>query len=214
MGILLKNRCLVLNKSWSPIGIISLQRAITLLCSYDEKDNPKAKIIDGGSGSYQLFSWNEWSKLIPSENELFIQSSHTRYRVPEIIILTGFDKIPSPRVHFSRSTIFKRDNYICQYCGKKVDKDSGTIDHILPRAQGGVTSWTNCILACMGCNSQKADRRPEQAFRTDKNKNWNGPSPMKLMSIPKKPKFNLIKYDKGQMPKSWTNFIQDGSFHE
>jgi len=199
----LKKRCLVLNKSWQAVGIISLQRALVLLCG------EKAKIIDGGSNSYQLYSWDEWAVLKPNNNEPVIKSAHSEYRIPEIIILTNYDKIPSPRIHFSRSTIFKRDNFTCQYCGKKVCKETGTIDHIVPKAQGGVTTWTNCILACMGCNSQKADRKPEQAVRTDKHKNWNGPSPMRLMSIPKKPKFALLKCDKDSMPNSWHSFIGD-----
>ncbi len=88
-------------------------------------------------------------------------------------------------------------------CGKRVCKDTGTIDHIVPRALGGVTSWTNCILACNLCNSQKADRKLEQAVRTDKHKNWRGPSPMRLMLVPKKPKFSLLKYDKDLTPSSW-----------
>lgn len=203
MSVLLKKRCLVLNKTWTAVGIISLQRAITILCG------EKAKIIDGGTGSFQLYSWEEWSVLVPKTDEEVIKSSHNVFRIPEIIILTDYDKIPSPRVHFSRTTIFKRDNYICQYCGKKVCKDTGTIDHIVPRALGGVTSWTNCILACNLCNSQKADRKLEQACRTDKHKNWCGPSPMRLLSVPKKPKFSLLKCDKDIMPKSWQNFIME-----
>lgn len=205
MSLLFKKRCLVLNKSWTAVGVISLQRAITILCG------EKAKIIDGGAGSFQLYTWDEWALLIPAENEEVINSAHNSYRIPEIILLTDYDKIPSPRVHFSRSTIFKRDNYTCQYCGKKVCKDTGTIDHIIPRAQGGITSWTNCILACTLCNSQKADRRPEQAFRSDKHKNWCGPSPMRLLSVPKKPKFSLLKCDKDTLPPSWKNFMHNES---
>ena len=71
--------------------------------------------------------------------------------------------MPAAAVTFSRRNIFKRDRYVCQYCGSQPGSEELTIDHVVPRSQGGVSSWTNCVLACMTCNKRKADRTPEQA---------------------------------------------------
>jgi 5-methylcytosine-specific restriction endonuclease McrA len=60
---------------------------------------------------------------------------------------------------WSKSGVLKRDRYICTFCGGK----AATIDHVLPRSQGGKNSWKNTIAACSPCNNKKADRTPEQA---------------------------------------------------
>ena len=84
-------------------------------------------------------------------------------RVPEVITLTGFERLPSAVVAFSRRNIYKRDHYTCQYCGTQPGSEELTIDHVVPRAQGGESRWDNCVLACVTCNKHKADRTPEEA---------------------------------------------------
>ena len=82
----------------------------------------------------------------------------------------------------------------CQYCGVKPGSEELTIDHIVPRAQGGVTSWENCALACVKCNSFKADRTPRQAG-------------MKLATVPKKPRMQFFRTDNLKKVKSWEAFL-------
>ena len=65
--------------------------------------------------------------------------------------------------NFSRKALVKRDKSTCQYCGRKLTASQITIDHELPRAQGGITSFTNCVVCCQLCNNKKADKTPEQA---------------------------------------------------
>ncbi len=60
---------------------------------------------------------------------------------------------------WSKSAVLRRDNYTCAFCSKKAT----TIDHVLPRSQGGGNSWKNTVAACSPCNNKKADRTPEQA---------------------------------------------------
>lgn len=57
--------------------------------------------------------------------------------------------------------ILRRDHHTCQYdeCTVKAT----TIDHVLPRAQGGQTVWSNLVACCLGCNQKKGNRTPEQA---------------------------------------------------
>jgi hypothetical protein len=63
------------------------------------------------------------------------------------------------RVIPSKTAVLRRDNYTCAYCGRT----GTTIDHVLPRAQGGKSTWDNLVAACQPCNGFKADRTPEQA---------------------------------------------------
>ena len=86
-----------------------------------------------------------------------------RLRVPEVIVLAEYDRLPTAAVTFSRRNIFKRDHWTCQYCGAQPGSEELTIDHVLPRSQGGISTWENCVLACVACNKRKADRTPEQA---------------------------------------------------
>ena len=65
--------------------------------------------------------------------------------------------------NFSRKALVKRDKGMCQYCSIKLTASQITIDHVLPRAQGGVTSFVNCVVACQLCNNRKAAKTPDQA---------------------------------------------------
>lgn len=192
MSVMTHRKCLVLNKTWTPIGTVSLRRAMTMLFSYHSSGEPKARIID--PTTYQAFTWEDWSKLRPELTDDVIRSARVHFRVPEVIVLTGYDKLPKPKLHFSRRTLFKRDGNKCQYCGKKPGSEELTIDHVLPRAQGGETSWENCVLACVGCNSKKANRTPEQAR-------------MELIRKPEKPKVQLFRFDSIRPVKSWEAFL-------
>lgn len=184
-------RCLVLNKSWSPVATVSLQRAITMLFSYSNGE-PKARIID--PSSYQTFTWEDWSKLRPQATDDKLAGANIYFRVPEVILLSQYDKMPQPKVHFSRRNLFKRDQMTCQYCGCQPGSSELTIDHVLPRSQGGITSWENTVLACVDCNRKKADRTPAQAH-------------MKLLKTPKKPHAKALKYESLKPIKSWEAFL-------
>jgi len=219
MSTMKKRKVLVLNKCWTAIGVANLQRAITLLFSSHVDGQyigePKARIIDPAL-DFQTFTWEDWSKLRPKNDEDVIKGIGADFRVPEIIMLTQYDKLPQQRVHFSRKTIYRRDSFTCQYCKDKLSSELLTIDHILPRAKGGQTTWENCVLACVPCNKQKADRMLSDAYRGKKQADyhpikspmgWKGPSPMKLLSVPKKPKFSILRGDKAVIPKSWEHFV-------
>lgn len=80
--------------------------------------------------------------------------------VNEIVTVMVFNR--TGKVMFSKVNVLRRDNYRCAYCGRT----GRTIDHIVPRAQGGRTTWMNCVAACLTCNGDKADRTPAQAGMT------------------------------------------------
>lgn len=190
----LDRRVLVLNKLWTVVNVCSLQRAMGLLFSLeDDGVTPKARIIDPFD-QFATYTWSDWAKIRPKEGEDILKSVREQFRVPEVILLSGYDKLPNRRVKFSRREIYRRDHNQCQYCGKNVGNE-GSIDHVVPRSQGGQTSWTNCVLACLRCNTRKDNRTPRQAA-------------MKLAREPFKPKFSY-KTDRKYFPKSWEAFISE-----
>jgi hypothetical protein len=149
----LERPTLVLNRNWQPVNVATVGRALVLLW------NDSARIVD--PENYQTYTWADWSQLRVRDGDSFIQA--VRLRAPEVIVLTDYDRLPSAAVSFSRRNLFKRDHWTCQYCGVQPGGDELTIDHVVPRSQGGTSTWENCVLACVTCNMRKADRTPREA---------------------------------------------------
>jgi 5-methylcytosine-specific restriction endonuclease McrA len=179
---------LVLNRSWQPVGVASVSRSLVLLW------NDNARVVD--PQDYRLYTWADWAGLIPREDEPFIQGVRLRLRVPEVVALTKYDRIPANAVTFSRRNIYKRDRYTCQYCGAQPGSEELTVDHVNPRAQGGISTWENCVLACVGCNKRKADRTPEQAG-------------MPLRKQPVRPMWRPLYATRDVRIDSWTRFVSE-----
>jgi hypothetical protein len=105
---LLSRPTLVLNRNWQPVGIATVSRTLVKLW------NGTARVVD--PNDYQIYSWSDWSALRPDDDEPFIQTTSLRLRVPEVITLTKYDRVPNRSVAFSRRNLFKRDKFTCQYC--------------------------------------------------------------------------------------------------
>lgn len=187
-----KKKVLILNKGWSPIRVVNLEKAITILFSEYKNGEPKAKII---SEDYQALTWDEWSKIIPSDTEETIHSAHAQFKIPEIIQLTRYNKIPFQKMSFSRNNLYKRDEGKCMYCGVKLELKNCTVDHLTPKSKNGPSSWLNCVLSCRSCNFKKADQYLEKTN-------------LKLLKTPFIPSYSLVSLDiKEANIKSWKNFI-------
>ncbi len=157
MSVSVLNRpTLVLNRSWQPVGVATVARALTMLC------NASARVVD--PEDYQLYTWADWSRLAPRDGEPFLQAVRFRLRVPEVLTLTHYDRVRQSIVTFNRRNLFRRDHATCQYCGKRPGSSELTIDHIVPRSLGGTSTWDNCVLACVSCN---APRRTALPFRRE-----------------------------------------------
>jgi 5-methylcytosine-specific restriction endonuclease McrA len=146
---------LVLNRQWQPVHVTTVARSLVLLW------NDSARVVD--PDLYRLLSWDDWIGFVPEEGAPCVRSARLKLRAPEIICLAHFDRLPNSAVTFSRRNVAKRDRYTCQYCGAQPGAESITIDHVEPRSQGGKSSWTNCVAACLRCNARKGDRTPAQA---------------------------------------------------
>jgi 5-methylcytosine-specific restriction endonuclease McrA len=83
--------------------------------------------------------------------------------VPKVIRLLGYDRLPQQDVKLNRRNIFARDKNLCQYCGKHFPTSELSLDHVLPRSQGGTSTWENLVCCCVHCNARKGGRTPEQA---------------------------------------------------
>lgn len=184
----LQRPVLVLNRNWQPVHVATVARALVLLW----KD--AARVVD--AADYQTFTWDDWSQLRPRDDEHCMNGVNIRFRVPEVITLTEFDRLPRRTVAFSRRNIYNRDNFQCQYCGVTPGSEELTIDHVIPRAHGGVSSWTNCVLACVDCNSRKADRTPQQAR-------------MNLKRVPVSPEWRPAYADHRIRLESWSKFVSE-----
>lgn len=183
----LESPTLVLNRNWQPVNIARVARALVMVW------NDTARIVD--PENYQLFDWEQWARLDPV-GDRYIQAVSQKIRVPEVITLSEFDRVPSSTVTFSRRNIFKRDRYTCQYCYQQLSPDQLTIDHVVPRSHGGKSSWENCVLACVKCNHSKADRTPAQAG-------------LKLKKNPVRPEWNPCFSQHSARRQSWAKFLSE-----
>jgi 5-methylcytosine-specific restriction endonuclease McrA len=87
--------------------------------------------------------------------------------LPSVIrLIKAVRNLWKKRVPWSKANVHTRDKYTCQYCSTKLDKRDATIDHVIPRIQGGKNSWENTVCACYDCNNKKNSRTPEQARMT------------------------------------------------
>lgn len=179
---------LVLNRNWQPVGVATVARSLVKVW------NETARVVD--PADYRLYDWADWAALQPEEGDPFIQTRRLRLRVPEVITLTKYDRLPQNAVTFSRRNVFKRDRFTCQYCGRQPGSEDLTIDHVTPRAQGGTSTWDNCVLACLDCNARKADRTPQQAR-------------MPLRHTPRRPLWKPLYASHRVRIDSWSKFVSE-----
>ncbi len=137
---------LVLNANFEPINICNVRRAIGLVLT------DKASLVLNGRGEIKTVS--------------------RVYPLPSIIRLEKMVPHPRPHIKLTRREVFHRDNYTCQYCGRRTT--DLTIDHVIPRHLGGKHTWTNVVAACPHCNHRKGGRTAEEAA-------------MHLLHLPKEP---------------------------
>lgn len=164
-------RTLLISQSYEPIKTISWMRAVTLLTK------GRVEVLESYDG--------------------FLRSATVVIKIPAVVRLLQAFKRFRKQVKFSRSNIFARDNYKCQYCGKKFKMNELTYDHVVPRNQGGKTQWLNIVSSCDRCNLRKGGRTPEQAG-------------MKLLNKPTQPKWVpaiTVGINVESAPAAWRDYI-------
>lgn len=203
---------LVLNKYWNSVNTCCVKKAIKMTYSN------RARIVDPypwniNSGRYQYSSYDlmGWAERGVLPNYPIINLHGFKIQTPEIIVLNHFSKPPAQIVKYCRRNLWIRDNFSCQYCGKHPPKDEITVDHILPRSRGGLSSFENTVLACVDCNKKKEDRTPEEAnmrLRCFKKNNF-GIYEQHFYDRPTKPYWDPIFVVKKMTYKeSWKKFVK------
>lgn len=153
---MLNTSVLVLNRIYQPVHVTSVKRAFSLLYQ------GIAKAIDD---QYKLYEFSDWAELSAAEHDS-VGTINRRIRIPRVLVLSAYEHLPKGRVRFSRLNIYARDGDTCQYCGHKLARNELNLDHIIPRSQGGKTSWENVVCSCVPCNLRKGGRTPDQAHMT------------------------------------------------
>ena len=166
---------LVLSHAWEPVSRVPWQRAVTLLFE------GKVEVIE------------------EYENRT-VRSITFEMRVPSIIRFLRMIRCRKRAVKFSRQNVYARDHGRCQYCGARIPRAEATYDHVIPRSQGGRTSWENVVICCTPCNQRKGGRTPAQAGMSLRS------TPVKPTSLPDVVRFTLL-LDKGA-PESWKHWVR------
>lgn len=125
---------LVLNATYEPINVCSLQRAVVLVLKN------KAEVLERAART--------------------LRSATAAHAYPLVIRLVYFVRVPRHEARkISRRAVFARDDHLCQYCGSGAQL---TVDHVVPRSRGGRSSWDNVVTCCSPCNLRKGDRLPDE----------------------------------------------------
>lgn len=190
----LTSQVLVLNRLWQPVNICGVKRAIGLLFV------GHAQVVDtdpdAGFRTHDASSWMALSGTYSGDDVL--HSVSHQIRIPSIIVLNHYDRLPKQDIKFCRQTVLERDKFTCQYCGKRFENHDLNLDHVIPRQKGGETSWENVVCSCIRCNTRKANKLPAQAN-------------MHLLSEPKKPRWRpFFSHSSVQRiaHSSWKHFIE------
>ena len=153
-----KNIVLVLNRNWQAIN------TTTPAMAFCQMSTDVATGLDIQGTDYMTpVKWADWLKLLVREDDASVGTASGPIRVPTIIVLAKFSRVPMTRPSMNARNIWQRDNGRCQYTGRRLAPGEGNIDHVLPRSRGGETSWENCVLADASVNTRKADRTPGEA---------------------------------------------------
>ncbi len=190
--IMLLNRpVLVLNRLWQAIHVCTARRAFSLLCQ------GHAQVVHTDDGSFSTHDFDSWRDI--SERQPDPQMVHTsrwRIRIPRVIVLMFFERMPRQEVKFTRHNIFERDKCVCQYCGGHFDRKDLNLDHVFPRDRGGAMTWENIVCSCIRCNTRKGNRTPDEAR-------------MKLIRKPERPKWRPFAHLTfgAEAHESWKHFV-------
>jgi 5-methylcytosine-specific restriction endonuclease McrA len=128
---------LVLNSSYEPINVCAARRALVL-------------VLKGVAAAEEHANSH-------------VHSARQAIRVPSVIRLLEYRRIPHQTRALSRKNILMRDRYTCQYCQRTFNSGELTLDHVIPRSRAGETTWENLVACCHPCNNRKGNRTPEEA---------------------------------------------------
>jgi 5-methylcytosine-specific restriction endonuclease McrA len=161
------------------------------------------------NASYEFLGVTDWKSavcaavtgraIVEEEYDKVIHSQRMEMKVPAVIRLRKYVKVVYARityVSYTKNNIYRRDDFVCQYCAEKTRKEKITVDHVIPESRGGLSVWDNTVSACSGCNAVKDNRTPQEAG-------------MHLIRIPSKPHGfrEIIRIKIGEIHDLWEKYL-------
>jgi 5-methylcytosine-specific restriction endonuclease McrA len=193
---------LVLNRLYMAVHVVNVRRAVCLLF------RELAEVIHFEQGAYANYDFQSWIAscvlwaTAKEPHDDWIRSVNFEMRVPRVIRLLDYERLPRQQLHLNRRNVLARDAHLCQYCGRHFPSHQLSLDHVIPRSRGGLTTWENVVCACLECNIRKGGRTPKEARMT-------------LVRRPAKPAHNPHLAMKLHNPKyhAWRTWL-DGVYWE
>ncbi len=178
------------------VHVIGVRRAFALLC------RELAEVVHYDEGKFAVYTFETWRERSAAHrrfrlpHEDWIRAVNFEIQVPRVIRLLSYDRLPKQSLHLNRRNVLARDGHLCQYCGRHYPIHQLSLDHVIPRSRGGMTTWENIVCACLTCNVRKGGRTPHEAKMT-------------LVRRPIKPKRNPLLALKLDNPKyeSWRTWL-------
>ena len=174
----LRDLVLVLNKNWLAV------RIETAMMSIKRCFRGQSVLVDENTA--EVFFWDEWLKYFSVSREKdwpfdtpYVNAVRINIRIPRVCVLHQYNKIPKMNIRLSKKNLLIRDGFRCQYSNKRIKAHEATIDHVIPKSQGGKHEWSNVVISCEDINIMKGNKTPEQAG-------------IKLMKQPKTPTWDPI----------------------
>ncbi|MCD5397868.1 HNH endonuclease [candidate division NPL-UPA2 bacterium] len=190
---MLDSNVLVLNRLWQVVNVCSVKRGLSLLYQ------GYAQVVLKEGEAFNTFGFEDWKDLserMAVEEDEAVKTVSFKIKIPRVILLCFYDRLPRNEVKFTRRNIFERDGNRCQFCGKKFDTKELNLDHVLPKSRGGLTTWDNIVCSCSFCNTHKGRRTLREAN-------------MHLIRKPRKPRwhpFIIVSFRKAKH-ESWNHFL-------
>ncbi|HEY1171100.1 MAG TPA: HNH endonuclease [Verrucomicrobiae bacterium] len=172
--VLNKAVVLVLNRNWQAIHVRTPAEAFCQMAT-----GAATALEIEGEEYIRPVTWAEWITLPVREQDQAVRTARGEIRVPTVIVAVNFDRVPKKRPKLCSKTIRERDGNRCQYTGRVLRPDEGSLDHVLPRSRGGQDTWENLVWADKDVNTRKGNRLPHEAG-------------LKLLSVPRAPKEQLV----------------------
>ena len=192
-NMLSKSIVLVLNRNWQAINIRTPQEAFCQMAT-----NVATGLEIEGENLIRPVTWEEWIRLPIRDGDNAVQTVRGPIRVPTVIVAVNYAKVPRKRPKLCARTIRERDGNRCQYTGKLLRPEEGSLDHVLPRSRGGKDEWANLVWADKAVNVRKGNRLPHEAG-------------LKLFTVPRAPKelpMSALIRNAHDIPE-WKLFVQE-----
>lgn len=183
----LSAQVLVVNRNLQAVHITTARRAFVLMFT------DIARALDLAWVAHDFESW----AMLPTEaGGPTVGTSRGPIRIPRVLQLVTYDRMPRTTIRLTRRNIFLRDGYTCQYCARRGTPRDLNLDHVMPRSRGGPMTWENVVCSCRVCNLKKGGRTPPEAN-------------MRLLRRPVRPRWSpvlALAFSPGRPPE-WEPFL-------